>query len=238
MGGKSSHKLTKYSAKQFLRRISAVKTWQFILVLIPLIFITATLFRFDHLRMNDLLDNVLTADANNDDAAIATSLAELQNFVFSHTVFSAVDDNGVQKLVLGTGPFYLQNQYNRAAAAAIEAAENQITNDSNPNGNIYAAASAVCKPIAIQNGWRWNDQGYLDCMTSELAKYPTTDALTSVSAAVPPTDLYRYNYASPLWAPTLAGFLCIFDIILIIIILVRFFIWLFVRIAMFFLRKK
>lgn len=238
MGGNKSHKLTKHNAKQFLRRISAVKTWQFILILIPLLFITATVFRFDHLHMDDLRHAVIAADEADDEAATAAALAELQDYVFSHTVFSAADDNGIQKLVLGTGPFYLQNQYNRAAEAAIAEAESRLADDSNPNGNIYAAASAVCRPIAIKNGWKWSDQGYLDCMTGELAKYPTTDTLESVSAAVPPTDLYHYNYASPIWAPTLAGFLCIFDIILIIIILIRFFIWLFVRIAMLFLRKK
>ena len=235
-----AHKLTRHHAKQFLHRISKVRTWQFILVLIPLLFLTVTFFRFDHLHMDDLRHAVITADEaadeTGDEVALSQALAELQSFTFSHTVFSAVEDNGIQTLVLGTGPFYLQHQYDRAAEAAIAEAESKIVDDSNPNGNIYAAAASVCQPIAKANGWHWYEQPYLDCMTGELAKYPTTDALETVTATIPSPELYRYNYASPIWAPSLSGFATILCLLLIVVIFIRFLIWFIVRIGMLFLK--
>ena len=163
MGGKKSNHL-----RQALRKFGGVRSWQLLLILIPLTFVTATLLRLDHLKMSDLRRAVLDADAANDDAAIQESLIKLQDFVFSHVVINVAESNGTQSIVFGTGPFYLENQYLRAANAAIEAAESNLANDQNPNGNIYAAASAICKPLAIENGWAWNSPGYLDCWTSEL----------------------------------------------------------------------
>ena len=65
MGGIKSHKfterLTRRHAKQFLHKISKIKTWQFILILIPCFFLTITFFRFDHLRMDELRHAVITA---------------------------------------------------------------------------------------------------------------------------------------------------------------------------------
>lgn len=233
MGGKKSNHI-----KQFLARFKAVHTWQLFLILIPLLFLTATLLRFDHIKMTNLRAAVLQADTEGNDELIAERLNALQEFVFSHIVVNASETNGVTKVIFGTGPFYLEQQYLRAANAAIEAAESQITDDSNPHGNIYGAVGAICKPLAIANGWSWNSPGYLDCWTSELAKYPAGDELnTNLTANVPSTELYRYNYASPIWAPTFAGFAILACLILALIVIVRFVIWFSLRITLLFLKN-
>ncbi|MCM1061712.1 MAG: hypothetical protein NC452_15695, partial [Eubacterium sp.] len=221
MGGKFSNHL-----RQAMKNFRGVRTWQLALILIPLVFVTATLLRLDHIKMAHLRAAVLEADVANDDAAIQTSLTELQDFVFSHIVINVVETNGVQSIVFGTGPFYLEQQYLRAANAAIEEAESQLANDANPNGNIYAAAQAVCRPLAIENGWAWNSQGYLDCWTTELAKYPASESLDAqLTAKIPSTELYRHNYASPLWAPTWAGWAILACAILFLVVVIRFAIW-------------
>lgn len=234
MGGKKSNHL-----KQTLRKFGGVRSWQLLLILIPLTFVTATLLRLDHLKMSSLRRAVLEADAVSDDAAIQESLVRLQDFVFSHVVVNVAENNGTQSIVFGTGPFYLENQYLRAANAAIEAAEANLADDANPNGNIYAAVSAICKPLAIANGWDWNSQGYLDCWTSELAKYPTSDELSSnlLVADIPSTELYRINYASPLWAPSWAGLAILACLIILAVVVVRFLIWCVLKIALLFLKK-
>ena len=38
-----------------------IKTWQLILVLVPLLFLDATLLRLDHIKMTELRDAVLAA---------------------------------------------------------------------------------------------------------------------------------------------------------------------------------
>ncbi len=224
--------------RKLLGRFTAVRNWQLLLVLIPLLFLTATLLRFDHIRMAELRAAVIDADVAENDEAIQQSLIELQKFVFSHVVVNVVESNGIQSIIFGTGPFYLENQYLRAANAAIEQAEANLSSDANPNGNIYGAVMEICRPLAIANGWAWNSQGYLDCWTSELAKYPANDSLQiNLTAAVPPTELFRYNYASPLWAPTPAGFAMLACVIIFAIILVRIVIWCVLKLTLLVLGK-
>lgn len=222
-----------------LQPFKAVRTWQLVLILIPLIFFTATLLRFDHLRMVELRAAVLAADEAGDEEAIRQSLAELRDFVFSHIVVNTTESNGVRSVIFGTGPFYLEQQYLRAANAAIEEAEAKLADDSNPNGNIYAAVAAICQPQAIVNGWAWYSPGYLDCWTSELAKYPASDNLSvELTVDVPSTELYRRNYSSPIWAPTVAGFAVLACVILAVIITVRLLISCVLGLALVFLKKS
>lgn len=232
MGGKSEKR-----AKIALRRVH-LKTWQLILILIPLVFITATLFRFDHIKMLELKEAVRIADESENNEEIAKTLAELKDFVFSHIVINVVEDNGVQNITFGTGVFYLEHQYIRAATAALEKAEQEMASSDNPNGNVFAKANETCRPQAIANGWTWNSPGYLNCMTSEINKYPTTDTLeTTIVATLPSTELYRHNYASPLWAPTFSGFMVLLCLIISVVIFIRFLIWLVLRLAIIFLKN-
>lgn len=230
MGGKKSNHI-----RRILASVKGVRTWQLVIILIPMLFLAATLLRFDHIKMSELRQDVLIADEVGDAAGIEASLAKLQEYVFTHIVVNVVEENGKQKIIFGTGPFYLENSYIRAANAAIEAAENTLVDDSNPNGNIYEAVRQICQPLALQNGWNSHQQEYLDCWTSELAKYPASETLTPVivAADLPSTELYRRSYASPLWAPTPAGFVILACVILLVIIVIRFLIWLILKIALF-----
>ena len=213
-----------------------IKTWWLLLLLVPLLFVDATLLRINHIRMTELRDAVLAADEAEDDEEIARTLEELKKFVFSNIVVNVVDDNGAQRIVFGTGPFYLEHQYIRAANAALEKAENEFASDTNPNGNIYAAASAVCQPQAIATGWTWSDSNYINCMMTEIQKYPSADELQDqVVASLPSTELYRKNYASPVWTPSLAGFLLLLTLLIIVVIFIRIIIWVVLRLSLLFI---
>ena len=216
-------------------KIHKIKTWQLLIVLVVLLFVDATLLRMDHVRMTELRDAVLTADASEDDAAVETALNELKDCVFNNIVINVVDDNGAQKVMFGTGPFYLEHTYIRAANRALEEAEKNMTADSNPNGNVYQMASDVCRPQAIANGWSWNDAGYINCMTSEIQKYPAADELTSdIASSLPSTELYRKNYASPIFVFSLSGVMILITIIVALAIICRMFWWIILRLALFF----
>lgn len=234
MGGKKTNHI-----RRSLKNFRGAQNWQLILILIPLLFVTATLLRLDHLRMTELRSAVLAADEAGDNEVINQSLTELQEFTFTHIVVNLVERNGRQHLIFGTGPFYLENQYLRAANAAIAAAESQAGDDSNPNGNIYAAVSAICRPLAIANGWSWNSPGYLECWTSELAKYPASDELNvQFRATLPSTELFRHNYASPIWAPSWSGWAILACVIIIVIVVVRIVIWCILQIALFIMKRS
>ncbi len=213
-----------------------IKTWQLLLILIPLLFLDATLLRLDHIRMTELRDAVLAADEADNDEKISETLEQLKEFVFSNIVINVVDDNGLQRVTFGTGPFYLEHQYIRAANAALEEAEKTLNSDTNPNGNIYQMASDVCRPQAIANGWAWNNPNYINCMMTEIQKYPSADEIQDVIVAnLPSTELYRKDYASPVWAPTLTGFMILITIILIVVIFIRAVIWTILRLSLFFI---
>ena len=145
MGGSWQERIKNETKEQrsdhFLQFIKSIRTWHLVLVLIPLLFITATLLRFDHLKMNDLKTAVLEADAAGEDeegnlkegaiqksqeeinADLEEKLKALKTFAESHTIVNFVEKNGTSSLTFGTGPFYLEHQYNRLAAAAIAKAE-------------------------------------------------------------------------------------------------------------------
>ena len=217
------------------RRKFKIKTWQLFVVLIPLLFLDATLLRFDHIKMTELRDKVLAADEAENDEEIARSLEELKRFVFSNIVINIEDNNGRQEVKFGTGLFYLEHQYIRAANAALREAENNFS-DNNPNGNVYAMASAVCQPLAIQNGWTWNDANFINCMMSEINKYPAADEIQDkIIASLPSTELYRKEYSSPIWAPTLTGFMLLITLIVIVVIFIRCIIWIILRLSLLFI---
>ena len=235
--------------KEFIRRRKwkiKIKTWVLLLLLVPLLVADATLMRINHIKMTELRDAVLAIDAKigeeesdegteSIDAELGKALVNLKEFVFSHIVINIVEENGVQRVTFGTGPFYLEHQYLRAANKALKEAEKNMASDSNPNGNIYGMASAVCQPIAIANGWSWNSAGYINCMMGEIQKYPAADELQdTIIANLPSTELYRKNYASPVWAPTPLGFLLLLTLIVIIVIFIRMLIWVVLRISLLF----
>lgn len=210
-----------------------IKTWWLLVALIPLFFVDATLLRFDHIRMTELRDAVMTADEAEDEAAVSENLEKLKDFVFNNIVINVVDDNGEQKVTFGTGPFYLEHMYIRAANAALAEAEKNMANDGNPNGNVYAMASEVCKAAAIANGWTWNSPEYINCMMSEIQKYPAADELqTSITASLPSTELYRKNYASPVWAPSFTGFMLLLTLVIIVVIFIRGIWWVILRLSL------
>ena len=229
LGGKIKEKLRerKWSLK--------VKTWVLFLVLVILLPVDATLLRKDHVRMTELRDTVLSADVEEDDEKLATALIDLKEFVFSNIVVNVVEENGVQSLTFGTGPFSLEHQYIRAATKALEEAENSLVADNNPNGNIYGKAGEGCRSLAIQNGWSWNSAEYINCMMTEIQKYPAADDIQDqIIAALPSTELFRKNYASPVWAPTVTGFALLVTLVIIVVILVRIIVWIMLRLSLLF----
>ena len=240
MGGK---------VKEFVRKRKwrvRVKTWMLILVVLILLPIVATLMRMEHVRMTELRDAVLAADAGINenesseemvmsDTALAKALVELKEYVFSHMVINVVEENGLQRVTFGTGPFYLEHLYLRDATKALKEAEENMASDENPNGNIYEMAREACQAEAIANRWAWYSSGYINCMLSEIQKYPSAEEIhDTIVASLPSTELYRHNYASPVWAPTITGWLVLLTLILIVVIVVRFIVWLVLRLALLF----
>ena len=229
MGGLSKHNLGQTLAKAF--RLSS---WKLLLVLVLLGFLAATFLRFDHIKMTELREAVMTADKADNDEEIAKALNELHSFVLKHIIFNAVEDNGVQTITFGTGPFYLENQYLRKANEAIAAAQKEINSHStNPNGNIYKKVSSICDAQGRKYGYSYPDKRYLNCWINELAAYPVEDSMDAYGAAtLPSTELFRYEFVSPLWYPCASGITLLICAIILIVLVLRLFVWLILRIML------
>ena len=213
-----------------------LKTWQLLIILIPMLFVDATLLRLDHVHMTELRDGILKADEEGNEEAILSGLTELRQFTASNIVVNIVDDNGTQKIMFGTGPFYLEHSYLTAARKALDEAEAKMSGDGNPYGNIYGAAGEVCRAQALQYGWTWDNVNFINCMLTEIGKYPSADEIQdTIIASLPSTELYRHNYASPVWAPSFTGFMLLFTLIIIVVIFIRMIIWIILRISLLFI---
>lgn len=238
MGGVSKKK----KSKKTLSRIFHISSWKLILVLILLVFLGATLLRFDHIKMSELREAVLTADEEEDTDKILSSLNELRIFTLKHIVFNILEDNGEQQIIFGTGPFYLENLYIHDAKEAIKKQQEEIEKkgitDKNPNGNIFAKVAKICDGKARTYGWPYYDKRYLNCYTTELAKYPSSSSLTTdLEAVLPPVDNYRYDIASPIWYPCASGIVILIAVILAIWVICRFIFWIVTSIALFLLNR-
>jgi hypothetical protein len=235
MGG-----LSKKKFGRILIKIFRVSNWKIALILVLLGFLAATLLRFDHIKMTELREAVLAADAEDDEEKTIAALNELRAFTVSHIVFNTIEENGVQKITFGTGPFYLENMYLKKANEAVAKAQEEIQkNSSNPNGNIYQKVAEVCDAQGIKYGWRYPDKRYINCWMEEIATYPTEETMDAYGAAtLPSTELFRYEFASPIWYPCWSGIVILICVILLIIFIIRFIIWFVIQIALIFVKRS
>ena len=233
MGGKRIK-----SVKRLLGHVKAIRTWQLFLILILLVFASATLLRLDHIKMTELRDTVLEMDKEGNDEELAAALNKLQDFTLNHIVVNIIDENGLKKIEFGTGVFYLEQSYLRAAAKVMQEVSEMEVDDSNPNGNIYGIVSSVCRARALANGWNWDNPNYINCFIEELAKYPVqSEESGTVSALIPSTELYRREFVSPVWTPSLSGFIILLVFVLSVVIFIRVLIWIVLEITLIILRK-
>jgi hypothetical protein len=193
-----SYVADKRQVKKSIKRLQRIKTWQLLVVLLLVGFIAATFLRLNNIGMIQRRDAVQTADKAGNTTDMTNRLYDLQQYAVSH-------------MNADSGVFYLEQQYKRDVQKIVDAAKNV----GNPNGNVNVKADAVCKPQ--YTAW---SPAYVQCFADELAKFPPSpDPVQNVT--LPSTDLYRQNFASPLWSPDFAGWSVLVCVIIIIIIAVR-----------------
>lgn len=185
------------------RGFLALRTWQLLLMLVPLIFVSATLLRMNNLGMVERRDAVMSADKAGDTDAIQRSLADLQQYVSGH-----------MNTDMGKG-LYLQYSYNRAYDAALTAASEAT----NPNSAVYQQASIDCRSRFV-GGVESFRNDYVQCVLQRVAALaPGTDA--TASANLPKSDSYRFDYVSPLWSPDFAGLFVLLTGVVLLLILIK-----------------
>lgn len=180
--------------------ITRVKTWQLLILLVFCGLVAVTALRQNNLRMIELRNAVTRAD---EDPAGDTkkALHELQNYVTAH-----MNTN------LGNG-VYLQEAYQRDYTAAVQAA----VTATNPQSALYAQVELECRPVYQRTK---SFPAYTQCAHDRLAQLaPEQDALATLKA--PPTDLYHYNFVSPVISFDPAGIFVLITGVILVLIVVR-----------------
>lgn len=185
--------------RRSIRELQRVKTWQLVVLLILAGFVTATFFRLNNIGMVERRSAVLAADGAGNIDVTVNRLYDLQRYVTAH-----------MNTDMGKG-VYLEASYKRN----VQAAYDRASADSNPNGNIYKKAQDICAPKFT----RWST-AYVQCTTSELAKYPSATNLVD-DVKLPKADTYLHVFVSPLWSPDFAGWSVLVCIALVAMIVAR-----------------
>jgi len=186
--------------KQSIKDLQRIKTWQLIVLLIIVGFISATFLRLNNIGMVERREAVMSADKQGDEQTIIQRLYDLQRHVSSH-----------MNTDVGRG-VYLEASYNRD----VQNWQTTQYGDSNPNGNIFVKAQEVCAPR-----FRSYSAAYLQCTTSELEKYPAA-ANPATDTSKPRQEAYIHAFSSPLWSPDFAGWSVLVFVIILVLIVVRF----------------
>ena len=190
----------KRQVRKTIRDLQRVKTWQLLVLLLLAGFISATFLRLNNIGMIERRAAVISADKQADETNTIERLYDLQHYVSSH-----------MNTDLGKG-VYLEESYNRD----YQNWQTKIYGDANPNGNIYKKAQEVCAP-------RFNhySTAYLQCTTSELAKYPAASNPGSATGSPKPAS-YVHGYISPVWSPDFAGWSLVACGVIALMIIARF----------------
>ena len=186
--------------KQSIKKLQRIKTWQLIVLLVISGFVSATFLRLNNIGMVERREGVLSADKQGNEEIIIKRLYDLQRHVSAH-----------MNTELGRG-VYLESSYSRD----LQNWQSSQYGDSNPNGNIYKKAQEVCAPR-----FKSYSSAYLQCTTSELAKYPAADD-PATATSKPRQEAYIHAFSSPLWSPDFAGWSVVVTIIIFGLIVVRF----------------
>lgn len=191
-----------YNIRHVYRQIQRIKTWQLLIILVLSGFVAATFLRLNNVGMDQRRAAVLLADKEGRDDDVFNRMYDLQRYVSAHMNTS-------------TGQFDLTEQYKRDAQEAISA----VSNDSNPNGNIFAKAQEVCRQRypTYQAG---SYLAYQQCTLDEIDKYPSAPELKN-TLDLPNPALYRHSFAAPVWSPDFAGFSTLFFALIALVIIGR-----------------
>jgi hypothetical protein len=192
-----------------LIRVAELHVWQLVLLLVPLIFLSATFLRMNNLGMVERRAAVLAADKAGNPDTVQRALADLQSFVSGH-----------MNTDMGKG-VYLQASYNKAYDSALSSA----ADTNNPNSTVYQQAALTCRSRFVGGVQSFRDD-YVQCVVDQVSQLAPQATAT---AALPKADDYRFDYVSPLWSPDFAGLFTLLTAIVGLLIIVKAITWLILR---------
>ena len=201
--------IDKKKTKFRIKRLSQIKTWQLVILLIMSGFISATFLRLNNVGMVERRESVEHADKAGDIVNLQQRLYDLQRYVSTH-------------MNADPGKIALDHTYKQMYDRKLKEFEEEIKNQS--NNDTVSKVRAVCDARAQQGGYgRFTTQAdprYINCINEEWAKYPAAKA-TNLHFEAPSTEPYYHTFVSPIWSADYAGWSLLVTIFIAMIIVMR-----------------
>jgi hypothetical protein len=178
-------------------RIRPVSYWYFLAAFLVSGIVALVALRQNNLTALRLRDEVLQVDQQNGD--VEAALRKLRTYVYGHMNANLASPNGVYP------PIQLKYRYERLLAAEkdqVSAANTQIYND----------AQKYCEQAVPQG---LSGRGRVPC----IQEYVDSHGLKEQPI---PDALYKFDFASPVWSPDLAGWSLVLTIVFGLLFLIRF----------------
>ncbi len=164
-------------------RLSHLKPRYFLIAFVAFAAVSLFALRQNNLHMVQLRQAVYAADKSNGDTESA--LEKLRSYVGGHMNTSlSAGDNTVYP------PIQLKYTYERL----VEAASTQAADG---NSALYSDAQRYCEqqiPTGFSGSYR------LQCIEQYVDSHGSSDPVATI-----PDSLYKFDFASPMWSPDLAG---------------------------------
>jgi hypothetical protein len=161
-------------------RLRALKPSYFLLISLLFLALAVYGLRQNNLKMIELRDAVSKADAQNKD--VEKALRELREYVYSHM---NTDLSGGQSI---SPPVQLKNRYETLAKQEQQSIKEH-------NARVANEAEGICAQRHPAGGLN----------SARVACVQDYVGLNSRQAGDVPSDLYKFDFASPRWTPDLPG---------------------------------
>ena len=194
--------MNKRSIKPKQHKFSNIKPLYFLILTLISGVICVMALRANNQHMNQLREQVYSADKNNGD--VKGSLQELQSFVTTHMNTNLSTGTSVYP------PIQLKYTYER-----LQQAQNAQLG---AGTDIYTQAQKYCE---AQNSVDFSGRNRVPC----IEQYVSAHKGGKVQQI--PEDLYKFSFATPVWSPDFAGFsllaTILFGILFVFSLVVRWF---------------
>ena len=201
--------IDKKKTKFRIKRLSQIKTWQLVILLIMSGFISATFLRLNNVGMVERRESVENADKAGDIVNLQQRLYDLQRYVSTH-------------MNADPGRIALDHTYKQMYDRKLKEFEEEIKNRS--NNDTVSKVRAVCDARAQQGGYgRFTTQAdprYINCINEEWEKYPAAK-VANLQFEAPSTEPYYHTFVSPIWSADYAGWSLLVTIFIAMVIIMR-----------------
>lgn len=181
--------------------LKTVPIWTFLAIAVFFMLVSVFALRANNQNMIKLREQVFIADRENGD--VEGALRELREYVYAHmNTDLAAGENAIHP------PIQLKYRYERLVEA--EQAKLQATS----NEDLYTAAQNYCEQ-QVPSGFSGSNR--LPCIR-EYLDARGADVDTQV---VIPEDLYKFDFASPVWSPDLAGWSIVLSVLFLLLFVLQ-----------------